>query len=203
MYQLKIQVRSAPYAAGQGPEPIDSLAKNDAQEASAMQHESRQNKRSKWGGAPQHDGEASAVARACRFLFFPCADAVLSARRRGGVIALLMQRSGARGKARATAPALPHKGGRRQAVMVNRCRSLLAARFAPGSGTASDRSENEYCVPSQVSRRLGPCLILNQLPRRCPAPAAARSKYRCTASTCAALWIGTRLANPVPSPASP
>jgi hypothetical protein len=52
---------------------------------------------------------------------------------------------------RVTARALPHGEAWRAPVIINRCRSLLAAQFAPGSGTAFDRGENGYGVPSQVS----------------------------------------------------
>jgi hypothetical protein len=50
-----------------------------------MQNESKQNKRNKRGGAQQHGGEVSVMARACKFLLNPCADAGLSARLVGAV----------------------------------------------------------------------------------------------------------------------
>jgi hypothetical protein len=106
-----------------------------------MQHASKQNKRNKRGGAPQHDGEAFVVAGACKSLLNPRADAALSARLVGAVGVA---------EGRVNARALPYGEAWRAAVIANRCTSLLAAQLAPGSGTASDRSENEYGAPSKL-----------------------------------------------------
>jgi hypothetical protein len=165
-----------------------------------MQHESKQNKPNKRRGGPEHGGEASEMARACRFLLISRADAALSVRL-VGALGVAEGRVAARG--------LPHGEAWCAPVIANRCRSLLAARFAPGSGTAPDRNENEYCVPSQVSPppgppdrrsrgvpggvaadaahqgyrvpgegkgRLGSCLNLNQLPRSRATPACRPSE---------------------------
>lgn len=189
-----------------------------------MQHESKQNKRSKRGDATRHGGEASVVARACKFLLNPRANAALSVRLVGAVGVA---------EGRVTARALPHGEAWRAPVIINRCRSLLAAQFARGGGTAFDRSENGYGAPSQVSpprgrsapgiaadaahagyglRSLSPgegkgrpgvCPNINQLPRSGPMPTPPGPKTHCAATTYLALWIGTGLANPRPSPASP
>jgi hypothetical protein len=157
-----------------------------------MQHESKQIKPNKRRGAPQHGGEASVMARACKFLLIRRADAAPSARLVGAVGVA---------EGRVTARALPRAGAWCAPVIINRCTSLLAARFAPGRGTASGRNESEYCVPSQVSPppgppdrrargvvadaapppgeskgRLGPCLKLNQLPRSRATPPPPRPK---------------------------
>jgi hypothetical protein len=178
-----------------------------------MQHERKQNKPNKRRGARPHGGAASVTARACKVLLNPRADAGLSARLVGAV-GVAERRVTARGLPRADAWCAP--------VIINRCTSLLAPRFAPGSAIASRRSENEYGAPSQLppdvaadaahpgdglrslapgegKGRPGACPKFNQLPRCGPAPPAARRKFRCAASTYPALWIGTGLANPLAS----
>jgi hypothetical protein len=196
-----------------------------------MQQESKQNKRSKRGDATRHGGEASVVARACKFLLNPRANAALSVR--------LVGAAGV-AEGRVTTRASPHGEAWRAPVIINRCRSLLAAQFARGSGTAFDRSENGYGAPSKLPPPPGPaarrargsargiaadarssglrlrslspgegkgrpgvCPNINQLPRSGPMPTPPGPKTHCAATTYLALWIGTGLANPRPSPASP
>jgi hypothetical protein len=151
-----------------------------------MQQEGKQTSRTS-GEAPR-----SVAARRPRWLapvnscYFPRADAVLSARL-VGVVGVA--------EGRVTARALPHGEAWCAPVIINRCRSLPIAQFAPGSGTASDRNENEYGGPSKLPpdvaadaahpgyglRSLAPgegkgwfapCLNLNQLPRSGPTPSS-------------------------------
>jgi hypothetical protein len=152
------------------------------------------------GEAPQHGGEAFVVAGACKFLLNPRADVGLSARLVGAVGVA---------EVRVTARALPHGEAWCAAVIVNRCRSLLAARSGRFE-LAHPAQPQDFALPApypgygrEGKGRLGPCLNVKQLPRSGRGHHRKDRKTHCAASTCPARWIGTRLANPVPSPASP
>jgi hypothetical protein len=153
------------------------------------------------GGAPRHGGDPGgpAMILPCKSLYFPRADAAL-ARVESPDFALRAP-SGLRSGTSGGRPAAWRPI--REGAMILPCKFLFFprpdAQFHPTPVAAASRQPRDPTSPGEGKGRLGLCLNLNQLPRSCPAPPAARRKSHCAATTYPALWIGTRLANPVAS----